>query len=64
MKIKIKTLKGKEIKSNFEGIIKVTITKLIEIEIVNTIKWTKLFIKAPCSPLFFAKNVIYRIMKQ
>ncbi|MBA7693971.1 hypothetical protein ES703_102571 [subsurface metagenome] len=59
IKIIIKISNGKTIKSIFEMCKKLIVIKLIVILIISIREFTKLLIKAPLSPLFFAKKAIY-----
>lgn len=59
IKIIIKISNGKTIKSIFETCKKLLVIKLIVILIISIREFTKLFIKAPFSPLFFAKRAVY-----
>jgi replication initiation and membrane attachment protein DnaB len=59
IKIIIKKSNGKTIKSIFEMYKKLIVIELIVILVTSIREFTKLLIKAPLSPLFFAKRAIY-----
>jgi hypothetical protein len=59
IKIIIKISNGKTIKSIFEMCKKLIVIKLIVILIISIREFIKLLIKAPFSPLFFAKRAVY-----
>jgi len=59
IKIIIKISNGKIIKSIFEMCKKLIVIKLIVILIISIREFTKLLIKAPFSPFFFAKRAVY-----